>query len=57
MLFPIMLKHVQYLILVMCTEHQLTCDWQTFIIAVGVFTFYQLMYLNTKGAYSADKVR
>ena len=34
-------------ILVLCTEHQLKCNWQTSKHAVRVFTFHHLLYLNT----------
>ena len=45
MYFPIMYVGTGS-ILVMCTEHQLTCDWQTANTAVQVFIFHNLMYLN-----------
>ena len=34
--------------LVLCTEHQLTCNCQTVNNTVGVLTFSHLMYLNTR---------
>lgn len=34
-------------ILVLCTEHQLKYDRQTYNKAVRVFTFYHLMFINT----------
>ena len=46
MQFPIMYVGTGS-ILVMCTEHQLTCDWQTANTAVRVVIFHHLMYLYT----------
>ena len=46
MQFPIMYVEAGS-ILVLCTEHQLTCNYQAFHHALRVFTSHYLMYLST----------